>query len=176
VPRAKGWSVLAITALEITTLALVSRLLEGDGKLASASSAAVRQAHRDTIEQCHPERVEGQPSEVEAPVQPQQETTPQDFLTESAGENARYYRAIDESGELLAGFYGDGRVRLADDAHRLAGMVQNGRADLLEIADNTWSELFVRMTPEGKLQLELRDGPYGGRVFTCESVEMVRPS
>jgi hypothetical protein len=109
-------------------------------------------------------------------VQPQQETTPQDFLTESAGENARYYRAIDESGELLAGFYSDGRVRLADDAHRLAGMVQNGRADLLEIADNTWSELFVRMTPEGKLQLELRDGPYGGRVFTCESVEMVRPS
>jgi zona occludens toxin (predicted ATPase) len=100
--------------------------------------------------------------------------TAQAFLTDSTGENPQYYRAVDESGEVLAAFYADGRVRIAGDRYRFAGIVQNGRADLLEIADNTWSELFVRETPEGRLQLELRGGPYGARVLTCEPFDKLR--
>ncbi len=75
---------------------------------------------------------------------------------------------------MLAAFYGDGRVRLADREHRFAGMVSNSRADLLEIDDNTWSELLVRESPEGRLQLELRGGPFDARVLTCEAVREIR--
>ena len=95
-------------------------------------------------------------------------TDPQPFLEDAAGEDAQFYRAQDAEGAVLAGFYADGRVRLAGGRHRLAGILQNGRADLLEIADNTWSELFVRQTPEGRIQLELRGGPFDTRVLTCE--------
>jgi hypothetical protein len=168
-----------MTALELTALALVSRLLEAEESRASTSSAALRHAQDDIVRAsedaaaagqqaiCHGERVEPRPSNVEATL-----PDPQTFLTDSAGDGAHYYRAADESGEVLAGFYADGRVRLADETHRLAGIVQNGRADLLEIADNTWSELFVRVSPEGRLQLELRGGPYDARVFTCEPFDV----
>lgn len=109
------------------------------------------------------------PSVVEAA-----KISPQDFIKESAGEDTRYYRASDDRGALLyAGFYADGRVRLADDAHRFAGMVRNGRADLLDIENNAWSELFLSVTPSGQMQLELRGGPYDARVLTCDKVATI---
>ena len=164
-----------MTALELTALALVTRIFvveephrsvprgerDLDGELveprpsdaeASTSSAVLRSAQDDKSNV-------GVPAQAEDPV---------DFIKEYADEEARYYRATDESGEMLAAFYSDGRVRLADRAHRFAGMVENGHADLLEIADNTWSELFVSVTPEGRLQMELRGGPFDTRVFMCE--------
>jgi hypothetical protein len=162
-----------MTALELTALALVSRLLSAERTPRQAPSRSIPRddggaaAQQQVID--HLEPLEGRPSEVEAS---SKSIDPQSFLRDSAGDDARYYRAADESGEILAGFYADGRVRLADHAHRLAGIVQNGRADLLEIADNTWSELFVRVSPEGRLQLELRGGPYDARVFTCEPFDV----
>lgn len=92
------------------------------------------------------------------------------FVSEGADANARIYRARDEQGTMYAGFFGDGRVRVADGNHCFAGVVQNGHAHLLQIDGEQWSELFVRMTPSGALQLELRDGPYDGRVLACEPV------
>lgn len=97
-------------------------------------------------------------------------TDPVVFIKEHADANARLYRARDEQGTMYAGFYADGRVRVADGNHCFAGVVQNGHAHLLQIDGEQWSELFVRMTPSGALQLELRDGPYDGRVLACEPI------
>ncbi len=87
---------------------------------------------------------------------------------EIVDERACYYRAFDQQGQVLTGFYSDGRVRVADSEHRLAGIVEGGRAHLLDVSNDTWSELFVRETPAGALQLEMRDGPYEGRILACE--------
>ena len=100
----------------------------------------------------------------------QQPSQPIEFIKESGDEDATYYRACDETAELLAAFYSDGRVRLADAQHRFAGMLQSGHADLLELDNNQWSELFVHTTPAGSIQLELRGGPYDARVLTCETL------
>jgi hypothetical protein len=91
------------------------------------------------------------------------------FLTENTDNTTQLYRASDESGlELLAAFLPDGRVRIADNGtHRFAGMLENGRADLLDIANNEWSELFLHVHPNGQTQFELRGGPYDAHVFTC---------
>ena len=91
------------------------------------------------------------------------------FITEYADEGARYYRAVGEGVELFAGLYSDGRLRLADrQDRRFAGLLQGAHADLLELDGNTWSEVFLRTTPTGAMQLELRGGPYDGRVLLCE--------
>lgn len=116
----------------------------------------------------HGERSEAQSNHEAAKI------SPQAFIKESAGEDTRYYRASDDRGALLyAGFYADGRVRLANDEHRFAGMVSNGRADLLDIENNAWSELFLSVTPSGQMQLELRGGPYDARVLTCDKVATI---
>ncbi len=168
-----------MTALELTALALVTRLICDRDDGSRVASPSIPQGPELVLSP-----VEGIPQDDDADlrsapashtqhdsgeVEALQTGDPVEFIREAADEEARYYRAADESGEVLAVFYGDGRVRLADEAHRFAGMVENGHADLLEIADNTWSELFVSVTPEGRLQLELRGGPFDTRVFTCES-------
>lgn len=95
-----------------------------------------------------------------------------DFIIETADVGARYYRAAGPDIELLAGFYSDGRIRLADAQNRrFAGLIQSGHADLLDLGNNEWSEVFVRTTPAGTMQLELRGGPYDTRVLTCETVK-----
>ena len=97
------------------------------------------------------------------------EIPPRDFLTEIADEGANHYRVADATVELVAGLYSDGRIRLADqDGHRFAGALIGGHADLLELQRNEWSEVFLRVTPTGRMQLELRGGPYDAHVLTCE--------
>jgi hypothetical protein len=160
--RTAGWSVLAITALEIAALALTSRFMG-------------RQRSQPDVAQAQP--VEHQPPLDEAPSQepplqetPQAEREPAMFLETDGDAADEYYRALDASGELLAAFYADGRVRLTGPERGFAGILQNGQADLLDVTDNTWSELFVRATPEGVRQLELRGGVYDGRIFACERI------
>lgn len=143
-----GWIRLAGIALELTALAYVGYVVMGRARKEPA---------------LHASREE--PAPQERPPQPME------FITESADEGARIYRAQDERGEVLAGFYADGRVRLADAQHRFAGMLQAGQADLLEIDDKQWSQLFVRTTPTGRMQLELRGGPYDARVLTCKPLD-----
>lgn len=152
-----GWIRLAGIALELSALAFFGYVLMGREQAGTAPLQPV-------------------PSPVppEEPVVATPLSEPIDFITESADEGARYYRASDETAQLLAGFYSDGRVRLADAQHRFAGMVQSGHADLLELDNNQWSELFVRTTPTGRMQLELRGGPFDARVLTCESFDSLR--
>ncbi|HZZ65138.1 MAG TPA: hypothetical protein VFE17_06555 [Candidatus Baltobacteraceae bacterium] len=160
--RTAGWSVLAVTALEIAALALTCRFIGG------------RRSQGD-LAQAQPVAKHVRPDEAplpQTPVQetPQSEREPLTFL-ETDGEAAdEYYRAVDVSGELIVAFYADGRVRLTGPERGFAGILQDGQADLLDVTDNTWSELFVRATPEGGRQLELRGGVYGGRIFACEPI------
>lgn len=160
-------------ALELSALTFISRATETARAERPPRPAPPPSAHADTpsahadVPPCHAELVEARPSAVEAapPI------TPLDFLKEAGDAQARYYRASDEQGvEVLAGFYADGRVRLADAERRYAGMVVNGHADLLDIANNAWSELFLSVTPSGRMQLELRGGPYDAHVLTCEAL------
>ena len=117
-----------------------------------------------------------EPSAQTPPDQPTA-TEPVDFIDEPGDAGARYYRAVSEGVELLAGFYSDGRIRLADSQnHRFAGLLQASHADLLELDDNQWSEVFVRSAPDGTMQLELRGGPYDARVLTCEPFDKLSPS
>jgi hypothetical protein len=119
-------------------------------------------------------QVEPRSEPVEPPQpsrRPPLHNTPLEFLTENTDNSTRLYRAGDDSGlELLTAFLPDGRVRIADSgAHRFAGMIENGRADLLDIANDEWSELFLHVNPNGQTQFELRGGPYDGHVLTCHS-------
>lgn len=155
--RTPGWIRLAGFALELTALAFLGYVLMGREQAGSSTLQPV------------PTPAPPEEPAVETPL-----CEPMDFITESADEGARFYRASDETAQLLAGFYSDGRVRLADARHRFAGMLQSGRADLLELDSNQWSEVFVRTTPTGRMQLELRGGPYDARVLTCESFDSHR--
>lgn len=149
---------IAEKALELAALALVLRGMD----LARGVTAAPPRTAPDAG-MPHPT-----PSPAPHPVAP---PSPEAFITQNGGAAAKYYRAHDDSGEVLAAFYADGRVRLAGGDHRLAGAVENGRADLLDVANNAWCELFVRVTPDGRTQLELLGGPYDARVFLCEPFE-----
>lgn len=152
--RSHGWSVLAEKALELSALALVVRAIApGRAKSRNAAAEPVPEPPRRTVAS----EAAAAPSALE-------------FITEGDGDGATYYHAADAVGEIYAGFYADGRVRLAGGAHRFAGVVQSGHAELLDVANNLWSELFVRVAPDGRVQLELRGGPYDARIFTCEAL------
>jgi hypothetical protein len=150
-----GWSVLAEKALEIGALALAIRVMD----------RRVPQ-QRDDAPQTPP--AEYAPGEY-APAEYATHADASDFI--EPGESVRVYRARDHEGEMIAAFYPDGRIRLADDRFRFAGVVQNSHAHLLDVRSEDWSELFVRTAPNGALQLELRDGPYDARILTCEPLE-----
>lgn len=99
-------------------------------------------------------------------------TEPVNFIAEPGDAGARYYRAVSEGADLVGGFYSDGRIRLADSQkRRFAGLLQGNHADLLELGDNRWSEVFVRLAPDGTMQLEMRGGPYDARVLTCQPLD-----
>jgi hypothetical protein len=149
--------------LELSALGFIAHVVTGrdDGRAAEAPRALG--GSFDTFAPPIAEvPLEEQPSRERVVFQPM------DFIVESADEGARYYRAGDSDVELLAGFYSDGRMRLASAHHRFAGMLENGRADLLELDTSEWSEAFVHETPSGTLQVELRGGPYDAHVLTCE--------
>jgi hypothetical protein len=111
------------------------------------------------------------PAEVASPHH--DDVEPLEFIKEPADDGARYYRAADDSVIIIAGFYSDGRVRLADaQAHRFAGMLEGGRADIIDLRNNQWSELLVHVTPSGTMQLELRGGPHDAHVLTCDTLTL----
>jgi hypothetical protein len=164
VRRAPGWIRLAGIALELGALAFLASVLMRRARPEERLSKAI-----------DPSTPQGDTAAPTPPEPPSAE--PMDFITESADDGARYYRAVAQGLEVLAGFYSDGRVRLADSQNRrFAGMLQGSHADLLEIDTNQWSEVFLRVTPTGRMQLELRGGPYDARVLTCESFDKLSPS
>lgn len=179
--RVPGWIRLAGIALELTALAYIGYVVMGRSERSkprylgrpSIPQDDTGAAARDTNADARDTNAVGPDATATAtePAREERVAKPMEFIRESADEGTRFYRALDETGEVLAGFYADGRVRLADGRHRFAGMLQSGRADLLEIDNKQWSELFVRTTPTGRMQLELRGGPYDARVLTCETLK-----
>ncbi len=156
--RAPGWTRLAGIALELAALAFAGYVVMDRRGCAVPGDRAAPPPRPEPAPQTTP-REQAQPRRSV-------------FIIESADSGARYYRAADDAVDLVAGFYSDGRVRLADAKHRrFAGMLQGNHADLLELEGNQWSEVFVRTTPAGGMQLELRGGPYDARVLTCEPLE-----
>jgi hypothetical protein len=162
---------LAGIALELGALAFIGYVLMDRENERRGVSLRYRSAAEESrpAPQPAPEPAAQTPAADSAPPQPV------DFIAEPDDVGARYYRAVSEDAELLAGFYSDGRIRLADaQNHRFAGLVQAGHADLLELDNNQWSEVFVRSAPDGTMQLELRGGPYDARVLTCEPFDKLR--
>lgn len=161
-----GWIRLAGIALELSALAYIGYVVMSREEVGPRSLDHPSMPEERTGAPADVTEAAGREGRASAP-----QTQPLEFIRESADGETRFYRALDETGEVLAGFYADGRVRLADAQHRFAGMLQSGRADLLEIDNGQWSELFVRTTPTGRIQLELRGGPYDARVLTCEALK-----
>ncbi len=160
--RAPGWTRLAGIALELTALAFIAHVVLPHEQRGSRtlSSRAV------------PPKAPAQPPETPVPSGPGV-TDPTAFIIDPADSGARYYRAESADVHMLAAFYSDGRLRLADtQQHRLAGMLQNNHADVLDLSTNAWSEVFVHVTPSGAMQLELRGGPYDSRVLTCDELSL----
>lgn len=155
--RAPGWIVLAGIALELTALALAVRILPAPRRrIARSGSAGVL--------------AESAPHAFTPPTAPGGDDA-LTFVSEGAGEQTRRYRAADADVQLFVGFYGDGRVRVADAlGNRYAGALESGRAELLDLKTHERSELLVRVTPTGRMQLELRGGPHDGRVLNCETI------
>lgn len=148
--RTPGWVNLAKPALELSGLALFVALF--DGKPFATHDA---------------------PAADPPPVTAAPETADDAWaFVREEGVAVRYYRARDSQGELYAGFFEDGRMRLADDrGHRFAGMLVGERADVLELRTERWSEAIVRTTPDGQPEVEMRGGALAGRVFLCETAE-----
>lgn len=163
--RTPGWTKLAAPALELAALAFgafameLARSSKPGSKRPAPPPAATPPPPTPKPPPPPPPVVFGEPWTLR----------PTEFLTEIADEGTNYYRATDDSVDMLAAVYSDGRIRLADDdGRRFAGALIGGHADLLELRDNDWSEVFVRVTPTGRMQLELRGGPYDAHVLTCE--------
>jgi hypothetical protein len=164
VAHTPGWTKLAGPALELAALAFGTFAMD----LASGSSPKTA-PKRETPP---PRAPQAKPAPAPKPATLAREAwemKPRDFLAEIIDEGANHYRASDGTVELIAGLYSDGRIRLADqDGRRFAGALIGGHADLLELQRNEWSEVFLRVTPTGRMQLELRGGPYDAHVLTCE--------
>jgi hypothetical protein len=168
VRRTPGWSTLAGIALELCALAFVGYVVMGREDLPQPLRRPSAPADLQPVQH----DVEAMPDTAAAPPGPDI-SDPLDFIKEPADDGARYYRAVNDGVELIAAFYSDGRVRLADaQAHRFAGMLQDNHADLLDLGSNEWSELFVRVAPSGTLQLELRGGPHDAHVLTCDTLTL----
>lgn len=164
-PRSHGWSVLAEKALELAALALSVRVMERPGfdRLSRPSMHQDDTNSSPPSQTRHPELAEGRAEPAEA-------TDPLAFIKETQVPGTRYYRASDDRGEVYAAFYADGRVRIASGQRRYAGVVDAGRAELLDVENNGWSELFVRTTPDNRLQLELRGGMDDARILNCDEI------
>jgi hypothetical protein len=156
--RSHGWSVLAEKALELAALALSVRVME---RSEASPRSVVPSLPAENVEPllCHAEPVEARPS-----------SEPLAFIKETPIAGTRYYRASDDRGEVFAAFYSDGRVRIASTQRRYAGVVDGGQADLLDVENSGWSRLFVRTTPEGRVQIELRGGADDARILTCDEI------
>ena len=168
--RSPGWITLAGIGLELTVLACALRVMgrrTGHGEVSNHPEQSVRDNERAVEGRAETARASTSSAILREPQD--DKATPLQFLTQNAdGTTTKLYRASDDSGlELLAAILTDGRVRIADDrAHCFAGMIENGRADLLDVANNEWSELFLHVSPNGQTQFELRGGPYDAHVLT----------
>jgi hypothetical protein len=163
--RSHGWSVLAEKALELAALALSVRFMQSPPQMRHGEPRVLPAAQDEQAGAAGEIVAAG---EVVAAGETGAAADPLAFIKETQEPGTRYYRAHDDRGELLAAFYSGGRVRIASAQRRYAGVVNGGHADLLDVENNAWSEVFVRTTPDDRVKLELRGGVDDARILTCE--------
>lgn len=124
---------------------------------------AMKMASQQTPRRPHP-----MPAPLQAVARP--DAIP-DFIAEVSDSSARYYAASHGTLWIVAGFYSDGRMRLTDRlGRRFAGTVREGHAELVELDKGAACDLHVRFATEHALHLEMRGGPYDGRMLICEAL------
>jgi hypothetical protein len=138
--RAPGWIILGQLALEITALVALLRL------------AAKRPAKAAET------RLRGGADEV-----------PQ-FITEVVDDGARAYRLRTAGGVLFAGFYSDGRVRLATpQGKRFSGIVVAQKAVVADLSADVSFEMEI-LVGDSQTALTMSGGPYDGQTLVCEPI------
>ncbi|MBV8727521.1 MAG: hypothetical protein JO233_07025 [Candidatus Eremiobacteraeota bacterium] len=100
---------------------------------------------------------------------PHKETIPS-FITEITDSNARRYRLRTSSGPLYAGFYSDGRVRMATPAgQRFSGVAVEDKAIVAALRDDVSFEMEMR-TADPMPSVKISGGPYDGQTLPCEAL------
>ena len=96
------------------------------------------------------------------------------FISEIVDNGAALWRAsVGSSAELFAGFYSDGRVRLATaEGRRFSGILMERRAVIADLReDDSFEMRIVAGAPkETTLILEMDGGPWDGQTLQCETV------
>ncbi|MFN2527769.1 MAG: hypothetical protein ABR584_03535 [Candidatus Baltobacteraceae bacterium] len=147
VSQTPGWMVLTRKAAEVAGLAIISRLLE---------------------ERTPARRSDNPPAPIpfEAPPTP-------GFITEIVDAQAHVHRAqLPEGKYLFAGFYSDGRVRLATEGRRFSGVMMEQRAVIADLREDVSFEMGVAVHAHAGdlLMLEMDGGPWDGQTLQCETV------
>ncbi|MDP9111209.1 MAG: hypothetical protein M3M96_06235 [Candidatus Eremiobacteraeota bacterium] len=145
VSRIPGWMVLSGKAAQIAGLAFLARVLGDPGSPAPGP------------------HVEPQQDDQAAP------PASPSFITEVADRNARYYRARASGDEyLFAGFYSDGRVRLAtSDGRRFSGVMHGEKAVMADLHEDVSFEMAMTAGEQARTVLQMDGGPYAGKVLEC---------
>jgi len=142
--RAPGWFVLGQIALELSALVVLLRLL----------ATPRPKVHDDSA----------QSPAVKAPAIPT-------FITEVVDSGARRYRLLSAGGFLFAGFYSDGRVRLATPrGRRFSGVVVAQRAIVADLRADVSFEMEI-LSQGSQVSVRMNGGPYDGQTLRCERLE-----
>jgi len=100
-------------------------------------------------------------------------TTPA-FIAEIVDAQAHVHRAqLPEGKYLFAGFYSDGRVRLATaEGRRFSGVMMEQRAVIADLREDVSFEMGVAVHAHADdlLMLEMDGGPWDGQTLQCETV------
>lgn len=139
--RAPGWIILSQIALEITAVFLLLRVV------------APRAKPRDAVL--------AEPPKAFVP----------SFITAVVDSGSRRYRLYTAKGLLFAGFYSDGRVRLATaQGKRFSGVVVAQKAVLADLSDDISFEMEIQARGS-HLWVRMSGGPYDGQTLRCEQLE-----
>ena len=110
------------------------------------------------------------PQESFAPAKASRRETIPNFITEVADANARRYRVCTSSGPLYAGFYSDGRIRLAAaDGRRFSGVAVENKAVMAALHDDVSFEMEMVLAGSGA-SLKISGGPYDGQTLQGEAI------
>lgn len=117
-----------------------------------------------------PAQAKAEPQPVLEPEAPAQ-TPP--FITEVADKDARRYRATAADGTpVYAGFYSDGRVRLATpEGKRYSGFIVDEKAVMADLHEDVSFEMVLTAGAADKLLMISMDaGPYDGQRLLLETL------
>lgn len=144
-----GWIVLSQKVAQIAGLTVIDRLLEQPNRKPPRIAAATPPA----------------PAPETAPPVPQ-------FITEVADNEAGRYRIrTGAQSFLFAGFFSDGRVRLAtSDGKRYSGVMVNETAVMADLRDDISFELSVSERAGEPMTITMDGGPFANEHLICEKL------